>query len=200
CHGKTVTHPGSPSVMSGPDLESSQNGGFFPRSGPILFSVPIIALFAAITSGSLTFLDYVHVITGGSWTGIDLFMGIFGRSVMTKISPMARVEVAKRLTPTMLFLMPSIAAVATAAGYVLANKIGLWNLSSPYITATIIVVLILLVQGFGILLPNELRVFREIRIERPDTYKIVKLYVRKMYVSCSQVLFYLFNITILVKH
>ncbi len=58
------------------------------------------------------------------WTGIDLFMGIFGRTVMTKISPMSRVEVAKRLTPTMLFLMPSIAAVATAAGYVLANKIG----------------------------------------------------------------------------
>src|SRR5206468_6827802 len=85
--------------MSGPDLGASQNGGFFPRSGPILFSVPIIALFAAITSGSLTFLDYVHVITGGMWTGIDLFMGIFGRTVMTKISPMARVEVAKRLTP-----------------------------------------------------------------------------------------------------
>src|SRR5213594_2549554 len=164
--------------MSGPDLESSQNGGFFPRSGPILFSVPIIALFAAITSGSLTFLDYVHVITGGMWTGIDLFMGIFGRTVMTKISPMSRVEVAKRLTPTMLFLMPSIAAVATTAGYILAKKIGLWNPSSPYITATIVVVLILLVQGFGILLPNELRVFREIRKERPDTDEKVRLAVQ----------------------
>src|SRR5207247_6888645 len=135
------------------------------------------------------FLDYVHVITGGMWTGIDLFMGIFGRTVMTKISPMSKVEVAKRLTPTMLFLMLSIAAVATAAGYVLANKIGLWNPNSPYITATIIVVLILLVQGFGILLHNEPRVLREIRKERPDTDKIVKLSLRNLKVSGSQEIF-----------
>ena len=185
--------------MSGPDLGASQNGGFFPRSGPILFSVPIIAFVVALISGSLTFLDYVHVITGGMWTGIDLFMGIFGRTVMTKISPMSRVEVAKRLTPTMLFLMPSIAAFATAAGYVLANQIGLWNLSSPYITATIIVVLILLVQGFGVLLPNELRVFREIRKERPDTDKIVKLSLRNLNVSGSQAIFQVIIIYIMAN-
>ena len=118
---------------------------------------------------------------------------------MTKISPMSRVEVAKRLTPTMLFLMPSIAAVATAAGYVLANKIGLWNLSSPYITATIIVVLILLVQGFGVLLPNELRVFREIRKERPDTDKIVKLSLRNLNVSGSQAIFQVIIIYIMAN-
>src|SRR5438034_10522745 len=99
--------------MGGPDLGVSQNGSFFPRSGPILFSVPIIAFLLALISGSLTFIDYVHVITGGMWTGIDLFMGIFGRTVMTKISTMSRAEVANRLTRTMLFLMSSIAAATT---------------------------------------------------------------------------------------
>ncbi len=193
----TVTPPGSASTASGPRPGASQNGGFFPKSGPILFSVPIIAFVAAIISGSLTILDYIHVITGGMWTGIDLFMGIFGRTVMTKISPMSRVEVAKRLTPTMLFLMPSIAAVATTAGYVLANQIGLWNPSSPYITATIIVVL--LVQGFGILLPNELRVFREIRKERPDADKIVKLSLRNLNVSGSQAIFQIIIIYIMAN-
>jgi hypothetical protein len=107
------------------------------------------------------------------------------------------VEVAKRLTPTMLFLMPSIAAVATTAGYVLASNLGLWNLSNPYIIATIIVVLVLLVQGFGILLPNELRVFREIRNERPDTDKIVKLSVRNLNVSGSQAIFQIIIIDIM---
>src|SRR5207247_8298301 len=160
-NSRTVTPPGSASTASGPRPGATQNGGFFPKSGPILFSVPIIAFVAAIISGSLTILDYVHVITGGMWTGIDLFMVIFGRTVMTKISPMSRVEVAKRLTPTMLFLMPSIAAVATTAGYILAKKIGLWNPNSPYITATIIVFLILLVQGFVILLPNVLSALSE---------------------------------------
>ncbi len=129
------------------------------------------------------------MMTGGMWTGIDLFMGILGRTVILRISPSSRIEVAKRLTPTMLFLMPSIAGVATTAGYILASKIGLWSTGSPYLAASVIVVLILLVQGFGILLPNELRVFREIRSENPDAEKIVKLSVRNLNVSGSQAIF-----------
>jgi hypothetical protein len=172
---------------------------FFPTSGPVLFVLPIIAFLAALVGNSLVFLDYVHVMTGGMWTGIDLFMGIFGRTVMVKISPPSRVEVAKRLTPTMLFLMPSIAAVATTAGYVLASNLGVWKLSNPYIAATIIVVLILLVQGFGILLPNELRVFRELRKDRPDTDKIVRLSMRNLNVSGSQAIFQIIIIYIMAN-
>jgi len=66
-------------------------------------------------------------------------------------------------------------------------------------TATIIVVLILLVQGFGILLPNELRVFREIRKERPDTDKIVKLSLRNLNVSGSQAIFQIIIIYIMAN-
>lgn len=145
------------------------------------------------------FLDYVHVMTGGMWTGIDLFMGIFGRTVMMRISPASRVEVAKRLIPTMLFLMPSIASVATTAGYVLANRIGAWNIGSVYIQATIIVVVVLLVQGFGILLPNELRVFSELRKASPDTDKIVKLSMRNLNVSGSQAIFQIIIIYIMAN-
>jgi hypothetical protein len=172
---------------------------FFPRSGPVLFLLPIVALVAASVSNSGVFLDYVHVMTGGMWTGIDLFMGIFGRTVMMKISPPSRVEVAKRLTPTMLFLMPSIATVATTAGYILASHLGVWNLSNPYIIATIIVVLVLLAQGFGVLLPNELRVFRELRKGRPDTDKIVRLSIRNLNVSGSQAIFQIIIIYIMAN-
>ncbi len=150
-------------------------------------------------SANLVFLDYVHVMTGGMWTGIDLFMGIYGRTVMMKISPPSRVEVAKRLTPTMLFLMPSIASVATTAGYVLATKIGIWNLGSSWIQATIVVVIVLLVQGFGILLPNELRVFVELRKNTPDTDKIVNLSMRNLNVSGSQAIFQIVIIYIMAN-
>ena len=37
--------------------------------------VPIGALISANLSGSLALLNYVHVLIGGLWTGIDLFMG-----------------------------------------------------------------------------------------------------------------------------
>ena len=108
--------------QSGADVQSDAR--FFPKSGPILFFLPIVGFILALVSGNLVFVDYIHVMTGGMWTGIDLFMGIFGRLVMTRISPPSRVEVAKQLTPTMLFLMPSIAAVATPAGYSLATRVG----------------------------------------------------------------------------
>ena len=175
------------------------NPRFFPRSGPILFLVPIVAFVAALISTNLVFLDYIHVMTGGMWTGIDLFMGIFGRTVMIKISPPPRVEVAKKLTPMMMFLMPSIASVATTAGYVLATREDLWNLSSPWILATIVVVLVLLVQGFGVLLPNELRVFFELRKERPDADKIVRLSIRNLNVSGSQAIFQIIIIYIMAN-
>jgi hypothetical protein len=188
-----------PSISPRPHTPAKTSARFFPRSGPILFFLPIVALIAALTSSNLVFLDYIHVMTGGMWTGIDLFMGIFGRTVMMRISPPSRVEVAKRLTPTMLFLMPSIASVATTAGYILATKIGVWNLSSSWIQATIIVVVILLVQGFGILLPNELRVFSELRKDTPDTDKIVKLSIRNLNVSGSQALFQIIIIYIMAN-
>jgi hypothetical protein len=161
--------------------------------------LPIVAFVGALVSGSLVFLDYVHVMTGGMWTGIDLFIGVFGRTVMMKITPPSRVEVAKRLTPTMLFLMPSIASVATTAGYMLATREDIWNLSSPYIVASIVVVLVLLVQGFGILLPNELRVFFELRKEHPDTDKIVRLSMRNLNVSGSQAIFQIIIIYIMAN-
>jgi hypothetical protein len=161
----------------------------FQRSGPVLFFVPILAFVSVLLSGNLILLDYIHVMTGGMWTGIDLFMGIFGWGVMRAISPSARVEVAKRLTPILMFLMPSIASVATTAGYYLAAETGRWDIHSPFIIATGIVVLILLVQGFGFLLPNEIRVFQELRKERPNVEKIVKLSLRTLNISGSQAVF-----------
>ncbi len=36
-------------------------------------AVPVAVLIAALLSGSFLLLNYVHVLTGGTWTGIDLF-------------------------------------------------------------------------------------------------------------------------------
>jgi hypothetical protein len=41
---------------------------------------------AAILSPSLWFLNFVHVMTGALWTGIDLFMGFTARCCATSLS------------------------------------------------------------------------------------------------------------------
>ena len=118
---------------------------------PTLFFLPIV-LVIAILSGSLLFLDYVHVFSGASWTGMDLFMGLFFSFVMKGLDNKERIEVSKRLTPMMLFFMPSISAVTITAGILLAMREGLFILSSPIIIAVLVIVGILTVQGIGIFL------------------------------------------------
>ena len=150
--------------------------------------IPILALVAALQTRSLLFLDYVHVITGGTWTGIDLFMGLVMRRVMRSLLPEARAEIIKKLVPIMLFFMPALASVAITAGIYLAGWLGLDFLSPPIIAAAIIVV-ILGVQGFGFILPNELRIFLELRKDKPNLDKIVKLGMKNIYLSGSQTIF-----------
>jgi hypothetical protein len=134
-------------------------------------------------------LDYTHVICGGTWTGIDLFMGLVMSRVMRGLAPEARAEVIKRLVPVMLFLMPALASVAITAGIYLAQWEGLLNLQSPWIIAAVILVLILSVQGFGIIMPTEIRLFLELTKDSPDRDRIVKLGMRNIKVSGSQAIF-----------
>src|SRR5665811_2639758 len=82
--------------------------------------IPPLALIAGLATRSLLLLIFIHVITGGTWTGFDLFMGVVMSRVMRSLEIPARVEVAKRLTPTTFFMMPSFAATAVTAGIFLA--------------------------------------------------------------------------------
>lgn len=137
--------------------------------------VPIIGLVAALITGSLVALDYVHVLTGGTWTGIDLFMGFILSYVLRSSSVMVRAEVAKRLTPLTLFFIPSISSVAITAGYFLASRLGVFSLTSPLIIAAGVIIIVLLVQGLGIFLPNNVRVLLELGKQSPDFNRISRL-------------------------
>jgi hypothetical protein len=150
---------------------------------------PIVALIAALLTQNLLLLDYTHVICGGTWTGIDLFMGLVMSRVMKGLAPEARAEVVKRLVPLMLFLMPALASVAITAGIYIAQWEGIFDIHSPLIIAAGIIVLILGVQGFGILLPTEVRIFLELVKPNPNRDKIVKLGMRNVTVSGSQAIF-----------
>ncbi len=141
--------------------------------------IPVVTLIAAVWSGSLLFLNYVHVLTGGTWTGVDLFMGLVMSRVLRGLRPEVRAEFIKKLVPIMLFFMPALASVAITAGVYIAKWEGRDFYSLPIVTA----------QGFGLILPNELRIFRELRKEQPDIQKVIKLGMRNIYISGSQSIF-----------
>lgn len=140
----------------------------------IVVGLPIGALIYAMNFGSLKFLNYVHVMTGLLWTGIDLFMGGILGPVLGGIEPQERANVFKRLIPKMTFLMPVLAAVATTSGIQLAQRIG-WQLTDPWVLTALIITGILTIQGFGLLLPNEVRIFKQLLSSNPDTDRIARL-------------------------
>lgn len=155
----------------------------------LIVILPVIALILVIVSKNLVMLDYVHVLFGGLWTGIDIFMGLVIGRILPKMAIQTRVEFIKRMVPYMLFLMPTLASVAITAGFYLASSQGIFNITYPAFIAAGIIVLILLVQGFGIFLPNELRIFLELRKKNPNGEKIGRLGMINFKLSGVQALF-----------
>ena len=156
--------------------------------GLALLLIPVILLVIILLSRSFYFLEYFHVLAGSAWTGMDLVMGLFFAFVMKGLSNLERLEVSKRLIPTMLFFMPSIASVTVTAGLYTAGSLNI-SIYSPYFIATGIIVLILIIQGFALFLPNELRIFLEIIHGGKNVEKIVRLTMLNLKLSLSQLVF-----------
>ena len=146
--------------------------------------IPIIAVIVAILSANLLLLNYIHVFTAILWTGTDIFMAFLLGPVLRNVSLATRKEVISWLMPKMVFYMPTVAAVTTTAGYFLASKMGLITLNPPvvyWISIVLVIVSIMFIQGLGILLPTNLRIYFEMRKNEPDMSRIQRL--MKMYVK-----------------
>jgi hypothetical protein len=151
--------------------------------------IPIAALIAAILTANFLLLNYVHVFTSMLWTGTDIFMAFLLGPVLRNVSLSTRKEVISWLMPKMIFYMPTVAAVTTTAGYYLASRLGLITLQPPvvyWIFAVLVIVAAMLIQGLGILLPTNLRVYYELRRNEPDILKIQKLMRRYVKVVSMQ--------------
>jgi hypothetical protein len=189
--------------VDAPSKPQSTKGGLPPYTTKLLrwsFTVaiiPPIVLVAALAINSQYLLDYVHVISGGTWTGFDIYMGVVMSRILRLLDIPARVEVAKRLTPITFFILPSLAATAITAGIYLAQSEGKFVFSSPWIIAAGIIVLILTIQGFGVFLPNGIRIFLELAKKNPDTAKIAKLNLRNIRLAGSQGVFQVLIILIM---
>jgi hypothetical protein len=151
--------------------------------------IPIGALILAIVTANLLLLNYVHVFTSILWTGTDIFMAFLLGPILRNVTLSTRKEIISWLMPKMVFYMPTVASVTTTAGYFLASKMGLITIESPavfWITTVLIIVTIMLIQGLGILLPTNIRVYYELRKKEPNMTKIQRLMRRYVKVVATQ--------------
>ena len=157
-----------------------------PLRAPYLVAAALAfaVMIAAILGPSLWFLNFVHVMTGVLWTGIDLFMGFVIGPVMRRVSLDTRRAMIAGIIPRTLILMPTLSTVTSTAGWFLAVRLGFLDLGYPqffWVIAALAIVSVLTVQGLGYLLPMNLKLYFEIQKPAPDHDKLarwMRTYVR----------------------
>lgn len=151
-----------------------------------LVAVVIAGLIAAIATNKLWALDFFHVVGGGLWTGIDLFVGLVIGPIVGRLSIRARTEFTIRFMPKMLVIMPTLVTMTLAAGWQLARYTGDLSVAYPqhwWLTASYIVVGVMAVIAIGILEPANLAVLFELKKPEPDGELIGRLMRRFVYTA-----------------
>jgi len=157
-----------------------------PRKSLPIVAVVLIGLVVAIATNRLWAIDFYHVVGGGMWTAIDLFLGFVLGPILGTMSIPSRIELTKRLMPKMVVLMPTLVIMTLAGGFQLARHQG-FILSSDkhhsWIVASMIIVGALAVVAIGILEPANIAVLFELRKPSPNGERIGKLMKRFLYTA-----------------
>jgi hypothetical protein len=149
----------------------------------------IAVMIAAVRIGNLWFLDFVHVFSSLLWTGIDLFMGFVLGPILRRMDLSVRREVARRLTPRTLFLMPAISIISGTSGWFLAVELGYTELPWPafgWVAAALVLVTLMTIQGLGFLMPVNVMVCLELQKPKPDLRKVATWMQRYFYAVAMQ--------------
>ena len=149
----------------------------------------IAVMIVAINSGSTWFLNFVHVMAGVLWTGIDLFLGFVIGPILRSAPFPARRAITLRLLPKTLFLMPTLAIITGTAGWYHAKDLGLTAMAYPefgWVLAALVIIIVLTINGTFVLLPANLLAYLEMRKPRPDGAKIGRLMSRYVYFTAFQ--------------
>jgi hypothetical protein len=155
------------------------------RGLPVVAAV-LAGLVATITANKLWPLEFYHVVGGGLWTALDLFLGLVIGPILAKMSVQARMEFSARFMPKMLLIMPTLVTMTLASGWQLARLVGNLEVAYPkhwWLTASFIVVGVMAVIAIGILEPANIAVLFEMRKPQPNGELIGKLMRRFIYTA-----------------
>jgi hypothetical protein len=149
-------------------------------------AVIVVCLIAAIGTNSKWALDFFHVVGGGVWTALDLFLGLILGPILGSMSIPGRIELTKKLMPKMALIIPTLVTMTLAAGFQLARYNGMLDTSYPqhaWVVASFAVVGVMAVIAIGLLEPANIAVLFELRKPQPNGAVIEKLMKRFIYTA-----------------
>ena len=157
-----------------------------PVKGLPIVALVLIGVVVAIARDSRWGLVFCHVVGGGLWTGIDLFVAFVIGPIIGRMSIPARLEFSTRFMPKMLLIMPTIVTMTLAAGFQLARQDGFLDTSNPrhgWVVASFFVVGVMAVIALAYLEPANVAVLFELKKPHPDGRVIEKLMKRFVYTA-----------------
>ena len=181
--GIAIALEDSPAVLQ-PSL--SQSFQIVPLRGLPVVGLVLVGLVVTIATNRLWAIDFFHVVGGGMWTALDLFLGFVIGPILGRLSIPARIEFTKRFMPKMVLIMPTLVVCTLAAGWQLARHEG--DLLSSYsdhgwVVASFIVVAVMAVIALGVLEPANIAVLFELKKVQPDGEVIAQLMRRFIFTA-----------------
>ncbi|MHB2029080.1 MAG: hypothetical protein ACYCPT_09720 [Acidimicrobiales bacterium] len=156
-----------------------------------LAGLPIVALLVVFVSLSIGFnwkwgLMFNHVVGGGLWTGIDLFVGLVIGPILGRLSTAARAEFSAKFMPKMVIIMPTVVMMTLATGFQVARSLGNLSPTSPnhaWLIVSFCVVGVMAVIALGVLEPANIAVLYEMKKPNPNGERIGRLMQRFIYTA-----------------
>jgi hypothetical protein len=157
-----------------------------PRAGLPFAAAAVVGLIVAIAGNWLWAIEFFHVVGGGAWTTLDLFLGFVLGPIIGRMSIPARTEFSARFMPKLVLLIPTLVTMTLGSGFQLAHNLGYLDSSYPrhgWIVASFIVVAVMAVIAIGYLEPANIAVLFELKKPQPDGELIAKLMKRFLYTA-----------------
>ena len=157
-----------------------------PRAGLPFAAAAVVGLIVAIAGNWLWAIEFFHVVGGGAWTTLDLFLGFVLGPIIGRMSIPARIEFSARFMPKLVLLIPTLVTMTLGSGFQLAHNLGYLDSSYPrhgWIVASFIVVGVMAVIAIGYLEPANIAVLFELKKPQPDGELVAKLMKRFLYTA-----------------
>jgi len=181
-----------PTVSTAPPAAAAEApprppASIIPLAGLPIVGIVIAFLIVSIAGNWLWALDFYHVVGGGMWTALDLFVGfVVGPVIIARMSIPARAEFMARFMPAMALIMPTLVTMTLSSGFQLARHLGYLDPSYPrhaWVVASFVLVGVMAVIAIGILEPANLAILFEMRKPEPNGELIGRLMRRFVYTS-----------------
>jgi hypothetical protein len=157
-----------------------------PRASLPVIAVIVAGLIATIAGNWLWARVFFHVVGGGLWTGIDLFVGFVIGPILGRLSIPSRAEFSAKFMPMMVVIMPTLVLMTLASGFQLALGLGNLQSLSPnhgWLVASFVVVGVMATVALGVLEPANIAVLFEMKKPHPNGELIARLMRRFVYAA-----------------